>query len=272
MVRFTVQACSLERSTASNGHAVLLFIDVRSHGLQLTGHHCEAIGLLHPQLGGATDPTVAITETGGDAQDRHFIHQAGHDLLPEGKGLERSVGDTQIPHRFSCHIPAVQHLNPRLHLFEDLKDARARWVEAHVFDREIGTGNQGTGHKPERCRTDIPRHHNALTPESGPGAHLDVTAHLPTHLQVSTKGLQHPFAVVPRLRRFNHGGWACGGECGQQQCRFHLGAGHRGPDHRSLQALTLHREGCQVSSVPAAHIRSHRGQGLTHPPHRSTSQ
>ena len=104
MIRLAVQFRSFQGPAASDGHAVLVFVDVRPHGFQLTGHHCKTVRFLHPQFGCTADPAFAIAETGGNAEDRHFIHQAGHDLVAEVERLQGTMGHPQVTDGFTGNV------------------------------------------------------------------------------------------------------------------------------------------------------------------------
>ena len=155
---------------------------------------------------------VAITETGGNAEDRNLIHKPWHHFFAEGKRLERSMADVEITDWFASDIPWVEHLNLGAHLFEHFQNSGSRWVQTDVFDGQIRAWDQGSRHEPERRRTDIPRHNYMLPGQGGPRPHADVPAHFTAHLQIGTEGLEHAFAVIPRLRRFNHRGRTIGRE------------------------------------------------------------
>ena len=61
------------------------------------------------------------------------------------------MGDPQITDRFTCHVAAIEHLDPGTHLIQNFKNSSSRWIQPHVFDGEVCFRDQGSSNQPECC-------------------------------------------------------------------------------------------------------------------------
>ena len=64
VIGFAIQLGTVQLPAAVDGHAVCQFLQLGPHRPQLTRHHRQAIGFLHPQFGGAGNAANALGAAG----------------------------------------------------------------------------------------------------------------------------------------------------------------------------------------------------------------
>ncbi len=83
MIVPALDLCSLERSLAGYGNAVLELFNLSAHAFQPLGHCGDAVRFLDPQFLGSADNRGSLSLRGENAEDREFVDCSGNLALAE---------------------------------------------------------------------------------------------------------------------------------------------------------------------------------------------
>ncbi len=179
----------------------------------------------------------------------------------------------QVRDRLAADLAPVQFLDMSAHGAQHLEQPGSGGIEADILDHEIAAGHDQRGDHEEGGGRRIARHDDVLRLQIRFAVQRDYPfAIFLLNGKIGTEAAQHPLRMVARRHRLDHAGGPGDVEARQQQCAFHLCAGHRqaiGNRDRGVEAAQRQR---QSASLARLDLRADLRQWLDHAAHRAFRQ
>ena len=178
--------------------------------------------------------------------------------------MQLAVLDGQVAHRLGL-IAEVRLGDVRTHVAQNVQNARAGRIDAHVFNRQLTARNDRTGNEEERRGRDIARNRNIDRMEILRRVERDGAA---VGLDLNAECAEHALGVVAGGSRLDNGGLALGVQTCQQDGALQLSGCYRQTVFNTVQLAREQGQRAEIV-VLALNGRAHFTQRLHHAAHRA---
>ncbi|OMP13274.1 hypothetical protein COLO4_01963 [Corchorus olitorius] len=192
VVTVTVHFATAELA-AVDDYAVRGRLALDAQGNQAVGHDLDAVGLLHPQLFGATQHGTPFGAGSGNEQYRELVDGQRHQFFRDIDTLEPGATYAQVGHGLAADFTLILQSDVAAHQAQDVDHAGAGRVDANVLEHQLGAFGNRCSHQEERRRRDVCRHFDTGSGELATGLQRSDRA---VALDRVTEAAQHALGVV----------------------------------------------------------------------------
>ncbi len=226
------------------------------------GHHGgDAVAFLDLELGGVGEGGGAVGVGRRHRQHRDLVDQRRHLGAADLGGVEGAVAG--VDGGGGGGRVGGRHLDRGAHAAQDIEEAGAAGTDVHVLDRQVAAGGDAGGHDPEGGLRGVAGHVQIQRLEDR-GSHGH---HTRLHPDVGAAGRQHLLGVPPRRQLLANRRLPLGGQAGEQDRAFDLGARHGQAVVDAPQRATADHEGREAPALAPVDPGPHLPQRLRHPIH-----
>ena len=177
-----------------NNQAVFLAFDIASQLGKLVTDSLQPVRFLDPKLPGPSNNCITLSKHGCHSNNRYLIHQAWNNICSKAGAMKLGIFHQNICHQFATALALVLDCKISSHILQHIYYASSGFIDAHIFQKELTTWNNGCCHQPKGCRANIPRHYQLLW--SNQLVRCRYSNAGPFIFQLYTKGLQHKLCVI----------------------------------------------------------------------------